>query len=45
MIYENNLLVELSDLQKFDIKKMFLVYDEWPELALNAYNFSHKSYL
>lgn len=35
-------MIELSDLQKFDIKKMYLTYDKWPELATNAYNFTHK---
>jgi glucose/mannose-6-phosphate isomerase len=35
-------LIELSDLQKFDIKKMYMAYDKWPELATNAYDFTYK---
>lgn len=35
-------MIELSDLQKYDIKKMYMTYDKWPKLAIDAYNFPHK---
>jgi glucose/mannose-6-phosphate isomerase len=34
--------MELSDLEKIDIKKMYKIYDEWPELANSAYKVTHK---
>ncbi len=36
------MLIELSDLEAIDIKKMFKIYDKWPELADFAYQFKHK---
>jgi len=35
--YENYLL-DLETLNKYDTKKMYAIYDSWPEIAKNAYN-------
>ena len=29
--------MELKDLQKFDVKKMYEIYDKWPEIARESY--------
>ena len=35
--YENYLL-DFETLNKYDTKKMYAIYDSWPEIAKNAYN-------
>jgi len=42
MIQQSKLLIELSDLEKIDVKKMYKIYDKWPELAHAAYEFKQK---
>jgi len=31
-------LLDIETLNKFDLKKMYAIYDSWPEIAKNAYN-------
>jgi glucose/mannose-6-phosphate isomerase len=31
-------LIDVNDLDSIDIKKMYSIYDEWPEISQNAYN-------
>ena len=31
-------LLDIETLNKFDMKKMYTIYDSWPEIAKNAYN-------
>lgn len=31
-------LLDIETLNKFDMKKMYAIYDSWPEIAKNAYN-------
>ena len=31
-------LLDIETLNKFDLKKMYTIYDSWPEIAKNAYN-------
>jgi len=32
------ILLDIETLNKFDIKKMYAIYDSWPEIAKNAFN-------
>ena len=41
MIYLIILMLEKTQLDKYDTKKMYQVYDRWPEIAKNAYDNSH----
>ncbi len=34
--------MNLTEIEQFDTQKMYKVYDDWPKLALNAFNFPHK---
>ena len=31
-------MLDIGTLNKYDIKKMYAIYDKWPEIAKNAYN-------
>jgi glucose/mannose-6-phosphate isomerase len=31
-------MIKQSDLEKYDLKKMYLIYDEWPKIAQNAFH-------
>ena len=34
--------MDLKEIEQFDAQKMYKVYDDWPKMALNAFNFSHE---
>ena len=34
--------MNLDEIEQFDVEKMYKVYDEWPKIALDSYNFTHK---
>lgn len=36
------MLLEIETIKKFDKKSMYKIYDQWPELAKEAYEFKHK---
>jgi len=40
LIIKNNekYLLDFETLNKYDTKKMYAIYDSWPEIAKNAYN-------
>ncbi|HXV66502.1 MAG TPA: hypothetical protein VD731_04690 [Nitrosopumilaceae archaeon] len=31
-------MIDIETLNKYDTKKMYAVYDRWPQIAKNAYN-------
>jgi len=37
------ILIDLSTLEKYDIQKMYAVYDKWPEIAKNSYKYDWMS--
>ena len=38
MTNDEKYLLDLENLNKYDTKKMYAIYDSWPEIAKNAYN-------
>ena len=31
-------LVDISNIEKYDLEKMYKIYDEWPKIALNSFD-------
>ena len=42
MFYQFYRLLDLSILEKYDSQKMYKVYDQWPKIAEESFNFKHK---
>ena len=37
IVYIKSQILNISELQKYDSQKMYQVYDDWPEIAINAF--------
>jgi len=35
-------MLEINSLKKYDVQKMYKIYDKWPQIAEDSYNFQHK---
>ena len=37
-------LVDISNIEKYDLEKMYKIYDEWPIIARKSFEFQQKTF-